>query len=209
MDARPFAPLTSREFDVVNLYDFRELATGLLPSGIFTDYGERILIGWSMGVWAGQRLFAHCHQLFSRTIAINGTLCPIDNRYGIPRELFTGTREAWADLSRRKFYHRLCGGKEVEKCFLDHQPERTLLDQQAELAWYLEMSDCLEPKESIYREVAISADDRIVPTVNQLAYWGDEQVIRLTGGHFPFYRWSGWDELLEDQQSALHTRCIL
>lgn len=217
MDARPFAPLTSREFDVVNLYDFRELDTDQLPSGIFTDYAERILIGWSMGVWAGQRLFADCHQAFSRKLAINGTLCPIDSRFGIPRELFAATKEAWSELSRRKFYHRLCGSKEVEQRFLDHQPERTLIDQQAELACYLERCDCLEQQHSIYHEVAVSDNDRIVPTANQLAFWrdargdgwDDEKVIRLTGSHFPFYRWPGWDELLENMHNALKTRCLL
>lgn len=209
MDAGPFTPLHARAFDVVNLYDFREPDQAGLPSEIFTDYGDCILVGWSMGVWVGQRLFGHCQQRFSRTIAINGTLCPLSDRYGIPRELFAGTRDAWSDLSRRKFYHRLCGSREVEHRFLEHQPERTLLDQQDELAYYLEAGDCLEKKESIYREVAVSDNDRIVPTANQLAFWGNERVVRLTGSHFPFYRWPAWDDLLDSLQGASNTRYLL
>jgi len=202
MDEHPFMPLTSDDYDVALLYDYRESieCSGLLDE--VTSYSERVLMGWSMGVWGGQQLFSEHAALFDRAIAINGTLCPVNDRYGIPRELFAGTMAGWSELSRRKFYHRLAGNKDVERTFLCFQPKRTVVDQQQELAYYLNNADCIDPKKSMYREVIVSERDRIVPTANQLEYWG-ERVLQLAGGHFPFYRWSSWDEALRD------IRCLL
>lgn len=200
MDFHPFVPLGSRDYDILHICDFSELSA---RNEVLTDidpYSERILLSWSMGVWGGQRLFAGYAHLFARTIAVNGTLCPVDNHYGIPRELFAGTLSGWSELSRRKFYRRLTGGGAIEQKFLQYQPKRSLTDQQRELAYYLSDADCISRTQSIYREVLISDTDRIVPTVNQLSYWGKKNVQHV-GGHFPFYSWNDWDHLLSDIHS--------
>lgn len=196
MDHNPFTPLGSREYDVVLLHDFSSLAKidDLLPT--VERYRQRVLVGWSMGVWGGQMLFPAEDQLFHRTIAVNGTLRPIDDRYGIPKDLFAGTMEGWSELTRRKFYHRLCGASEIERAFLACQPCRSLADQQRELACYLESCAGIPREHSIYSEIVVSEKDRIVPTLNQRAFWGDE-VFSLAGGHFPFYQWEYWDDFLQ------------
>lgn len=197
MDAQPFKSLGTRQYDVLNVYDFRNMDETDHLFALIAGYSEYILLAWSMGVWAGQRIFAGRDALFARTIAINGTLCPVDDRYGIPRDLFIGTMDGWSDLSRRKFYHRLCGSHEVEARFLENQPDRDFSDQQDELAFYLEFEDCMDRDVSIYREIVVSDRDRIVPTAHQLAYWGADRVVSLEGGHFPFYCRDCWDDLLE------------
>lgn len=197
MDPHPFKLLGSRDYDILHIYDFSELST---IDGVLADinsYSERILISWSMGVWGGQHLFDGLGHLFARSIAINGTLCPVDDQYGIPRELFAGTMGGWSELSRRKFYRRLTGGGTIEKKFLKYQPMRSITDQKRELAFYLSDADCIARNQSIYREVLISDRDRIVPTVNQLSYWGKD-IVMHAGGHFPFYDWNSWDHLLSD-----------
>lgn len=195
MDCTPLRPLASQEYDILHLYDFRDMQDVDQILTEIAGYEQRILIGWSMGVWCGQNLFADHARLFSRTIAINGTLCPVHDRYGIPKDLFTGTMASWSEISRSKFYHRLAGGGEVERIFLRNQPQRALDSQQQELAYYLENTNCIAREKSIYREILVSDRDRIVPTANQREYWGNG-IVELTGGHFPFYQWPGWDELL-------------
>lgn len=196
MDPRPFRPLGTRKYDVLNLYDFRETDAAEKLPDLLAGYDEYTLLGWSMGVWAGQRLFADRRISFTRTIAVNGTLCPVDDRYGIPRDLFAGTMAGWSELARCKFYHRLCGGRDIEQRFLENQPERSLAGQQEELAYYLDVAGCIGVEKSIYREIVVSDKDRIVPTEHQLAYWGHDKVVRVAGSHFPFYRWTCWDDLL-------------
>ncbi|SHO45541.1 DUF452 family protein [Desulfopila aestuarii] len=197
MDAHPFMPLDSNECDILHLYDFSELPVIDAVLADIAPYSERILLSWSMGVWAGQHLFDRHGHLFSRAIAVNGTLCPVDTHYGIPRNLFAGTMAGWSELSRRKFYRRLTGGGTIEQKFLQYQPQRSLTDQQRELAYYLSEADCISREQSIYREVVISDNDRIVPTANQLSFWGEETVMH-PGGHFPFYRSNDWEQFLSD-----------
>lgn len=198
MDSNPFRQLSSSDYDVLNLYNFNNIDPSGQDWSFLAGYSERILVGWSMGVWGGQRLFCSAKELFSRTIAINGTLCPIDSRYGISPELFAGTMEAWSEISREKFYRRACGIKSVSEIFLDCQPERSLKDQQNELGYYLDLADCIDPGESIYKEIVVSDKDRIVPTVNQIEYWGSSNVAVIKGSHFLFYRWKSWDSMLSE-----------
>lgn len=200
MDCIPFLPLVSYKADVLILYNFQALDLAKAPIELLAEYPKRILIGWSMGVWAGQKLFAEHNHLFSQKIAVNGTLCPIDDRYGIPRNLFQGTLAGWSELARSKFYYRLCGSKIIERQFLLNSPGRELEDQKEELAWYLKNVDCLEQGKSIYETVVVSGKDRIVPTSNQIEFWGQERVIQIEGSHFPFYRWNSWDEMLQSIQ---------
>ncbi len=195
MDERPFLPLASRDLDVLHCYDFRQIdIDAVLPE--IGAYRERVLLSWSMGVWGGQQIFGESSEQFDRTIAVNGTLCPVDDRFGIPRNLFAGTLEGWSQITRQKFYRRLCGNGEIERRFLQHQPARSLADQRQELAYYLDAADCGKREQSIYREVVVAEKDRIVPTANQLAFWG-ERATMLADSHFPFYRWHCWDDLLD------------
>ncbi len=202
MDPEPFRELASSERDVLMFYDYRGMDTFSGAAAEIDGYSERILLGWSMGVWCGQRLFGDMNHLFSRSVAVNGTLCPVDDTFGIPRQLFAGTMHRWSPQTRDRFYHRMCRDPEVLKRFLARQPVRGLGDQQAELAYFLKTVDCVNPDHSIYREILITEGDRIVPTAHQLAYWGRARVTMMAGSHFPFYRWNSWDELLERIQGG-------
>lgn len=204
MDSAPFRAIESSDYDVLNLYDFDNILVEDHNWDFLDNYSERILLSWSMGVWAGQRLFCADPTIFSRKIAVNGTLCPVDRRYGIPRDLFTGTMEAWSELSREKFYRRACGSKSVSSIFLDCQPGRTLKEQQDELGYYLNHADCIDQRESIYTEIVIADKDRIVPTANQVEYWGCSNVAMINGSHFLFYTWKSWDDMLSELNS--HSR---
>lgn len=197
MDERPFRSLAADDLDILLLYDFRKTGDSQEVFQWVESYRQRILIGWSMGVWGGQLLFGRRPGLFSRTVAINGTLCPVDTRFGISPELFAGTMRGWSERSREKFYQRMCGSTQVLEGFLREPPRRTLDDQQNELAHYLENASCLDRSESIYHEVVVSSGDRIVPVASQLAYW-QLAVANLDGPHFPFYRWRTWNQLLDE-----------
>ncbi|MFV0435891.1 MAG: pimeloyl-ACP methyl esterase BioG family protein [Desulfopila sp.] len=129
MDELPFTALASDAYDVVLLGDFRQMPPAAQILAEVASYAELTLVAWSMGVWAGQRLFAGEGNRFARTIAINGTLCPVSDRFGIPGELFVGTLSGWSELARKKFYHRLTADRDTEKEFLVRQPRRTLIDQ--------------------------------------------------------------------------------
>lgn len=197
MDSNPFSSMESEFHDVIVLYNFVNFSKKGELLQLLDNYSELILIGWSMGVWAGQILFGDTEKSFSRTLAINGTLCPVDDMYGISRELFTATMEGWSEITRKKFYRRMCGTKDITKLFSEKQPTRGLTDQQNELQYYLRSATCIDCNESIYNEVVVSDKDRIVPSDNQLEYWQKGNISRIRGSHFIFYNWQTWDELLD------------
>jgi pimeloyl-[acyl-carrier protein] methyl ester esterase len=204
MDGGPFRFLTSSDYDVYMLYDYRKLNMPDIGA-IAGKYIQVHLVSWSMGVWAGQKLFSAIAHLFHRTIAINGTLCPIDNRFGIPAKVFDATMVEFNEKARAKFYKRMCREKNNLNLFLSSQPQRSLEEQGEELTALRKMVDCLPVDQSIYREIIVAEKDFIMPTVNQLHYWQGIQTGQVTpvaGFHFLFNLWSSWDQLLDFSGAA-------
>ncbi len=196
MDACPFRSLISVEFDVYMLFDYRQLTHIPAIETLVEGYEQVHLVSWSMGVWAGQRLFAGKHDLFDRTLAINGTLCPIDDGFGIPEKVFNATLTGFNEASRLKFYKRMCRQKDTLNFFLLRQPQRSVKDQGEELAALQKTVDCSPASVSIYDEIIVSESDFIIPTANQLKYWQEKQVTQVAGFHFLFNLWLSWDQLL-------------
>lgn len=202
MDGCPFQALSSVEYDVYMLYDYRELTGAPNFICMTADYRQVVLVGWSMGVWVGQKLFADVKHLLQRTIAINGTLCPIDDNHGIPNQVFDATLADFSESTRLKFYKRMCRDKQGYQAFLGTQPQRSLADQVAELAALKKMVDCRPVEESLYEEIIVADKDFIVPTANQLHFWRPRQATVVSGFHFLFNLWSSWEQLLDCSGAA-------
>ncbi len=202
MDGFPFRSMASVEYDVYMLHDYRQLENCPDIEGLAEKYEQLVLIGWSMGVWVGQKLFSDKRHLFHRTIAINGTLCPIDDRFGIPTKVFNATMVGYSESARLKFYRRMCREKTNFKLFLTKQPQRSLQDQGEELAALKKMVDCIPADESIYQEIIISEYDWIVPSANQFDFWQGKPVTSVSGFHFLFNLWQSWDHLLDFSDAA-------
>lgn len=197
MDGFPFRSLLSIEYDVYMLYDYRQLAIQPDIEEVAENYEQVHLVSWSMGVWVGQKIFFDKQHLLNRTIAINGTLCPIDDSFGIPVDVFNGTLANYGEGARLKFYKRMCREKNNFKSFLARQPQRSLEEQGEELVALKNGVDCLPVNESIYKEIIISEHDLIVPSANQFNYWQGRLVKPVSGFHFLFNLWQSWDQLLD------------
>jgi len=213
MDANPFRPLTATDVDVLMFSDYHDLSiehagkTGrnnleqaFDPDDLFDRYPHVSLIAWSMGVWAGQRIFHSWAHRLQEAIAINGTLCPIDDRFGIPIEIYAATLARFNEAGRLKFYRRMCHDRNILDTFLAHQPQRSLANQRLELAALLDQADCQPAESAIYSRVIVTTRDLVMPTAGQLAFWQGHDILSLEGSHFPFYRWNSWEEMLSALQ---------
>lgn len=196
MDGNPFRHLASIEYDVYMLYDYRELAPPAEMADMLLRYEKLHLIGWSVGVWAGQKLFAGQDTVFQRSLAVNGTLCPIHDRYGIPREIFADTLAGFGETARFKFYRRMCREKSNFRSFLAKQPQRSFDDQRQELVAIGGMADCTPAEQALYQHVIVAEYDWIIPSENQLHFWRDGKVALISGFHYLFNLWQSWDHLL-------------
>jgi pimeloyl-[acyl-carrier protein] methyl ester esterase len=198
MDGCPFLPLPAEACDVLMFYNYKDFNVDIDLPLVLESYTEAHLVSWSMGVWVGQHLFSQKAGQFKRKIALNGTLCPIDDLYGIPVATFSATLENFNVSTRLKFYHRMCRGHDTLSTFLSHQPERDIEDQRDELGHLLQQMDCIRSEASIYSDVVIAEKDFIQPTANQCRFWQQKKIHLVDGYHFLFYRWNSWDEVIND-----------
>jgi biotin synthesis protein BioG len=198
MDAQPFVPLKASDIDVLCCYNYSDLTLSQDFIDALAGYDEISLIAWSMGVWAAQHLFSSMVQRFKDKIAVNGTHCPIHDRYGIPVEIFKATYVGYDEVTRLKFYRRMCRERDILNRFFAHQPERSVDDQKQEFGVLLAQTDCCPAKDSIFTDIIVSKNDSIVLTENQLQFWREKNVRLIDGTHFPFYRWDSWDAMLKD-----------
>lgn len=168
-------------FDVLMFYDYNTLETDFDFSEL-SVYSRKYLVAWSMGVMIATLFDAD----YDSKTAINGTLKPIDDEYGIPLRIYNLTINGFSPKGAERFLKSMYG----EDCELPHI-NRDFENQKSELSALMNY----EANQSFkYDRVIISSVDKIIPTKNQTAFWGMEP--NLEGGHAPFNRFTKWSELL-------------
>ena len=179
MDELIVSHLDRTGYDLLVLYDYRDLDI-TFPD--FSSYDEFFVVGWSMGVMISS-LF---DDIDAKRIAINGTLKPIDDKYGIPEKIYKLTVRGFNERSCEKFMRRM---------FEDVPPIQTFSNRAFEdVKEELENLIGVEAKYISYDRKLISDNDVIIPTENQKNYWRNYELIR--GGHCPFFNYTSWSELL-------------
>jgi hypothetical protein len=200
MDETPFNFLKSNKYDVICFYDYCDLNIEKTLIDSINAYESICLAGFSMGVFvAGVLAKNFKKKCFS--LAINGTMLPIDDKYGIPPTMYQATLDNLSELTIDKFYRRMFISKEYFEVFLLNRPERAVDNQKNELNKLKEMIFELqiEEKNSFFFDRAIISDyDKIIPSANQLEFWKNRlDFAVIKEGHFPFYIWNSWDEVID------------
>lgn len=194
MDARAVSHLEGT-FDILVFYDYHNMN---VPCEISLDcYRETNVIAWSMGVWAAANVIPEMNIRFSKLIALNGTECPIEDRLGIPVKVYQLTEKNMDERGREKFLQRMLNGKEEIQRFEQNKPQRSLEDVCEELVMIRRQSTGLQNKLN-WDKIYISEKDVIFPVVNQQNWWQDKcaELRMLPGGHYPFYSFRSWEEII-------------
>ncbi len=191
MDEEVIKPLATGNYDLLEVHDYSSLS----PLPPLPKYRETILIAWSLGVYAA----ANSKITADLAIAINGTLYPVDQQYGIAPEIFSATITNWHEKGRHKFNRRMCGDRETLAQFTSNAPRRSIIDQQQELKAIAARTQNKPCPRNIFDVALVSNRDRIIPPAAQLAYWNKEQcpIISLEAPHYPFNLWNSWKELID------------
>ena len=160
-------------------YDYNSLDIDL---SILEKYTEKYLVAWSMGVM--------CATLFNikykTATAVNGTLKPIDNTYGIPVKIYNLTLQGLTPAGAQKFVMNMFKEKNIN--FKINRDFENIKKELAVLKTYVANTDFQ------YNRVIISSDDKIIPSKNQSNFWGIEP--NTNSGHCPFFLFNSWSELL-------------
>lgn len=173
--------LQSEDYDILMFYDYNSLETDFDFENIY-PYPKKYLIAWSMGVMTA----THFDIGYISKTAINGTLKPIDDKFGIPERIYNLTLRGFSPKGAERFIKNMYS----ENCELP-QPNREFENQKSELE---ALTHYTADEKFEYNRIILSTDDKIIPTKNQSKYWGIEP--NIESGHAPFNLFKKWSELL-------------
>lgn len=202
MDAQAVAHLGGA-CDVWMAYDYRVLESVDLPD--VRAYGEVCVVAWSMGVWAAANVVPQLPVAPGRAVALNGTEHPVDDRWGIPERVYRLTERGMNAAGREKFVGRMLADAAEAERFAESKPARSLEEVCGELTAIREQS-AVRREEMKWHKAYVSEQDVIFPAASQRAWWQGraERVCGLAGGHYPFYRFGSWDEIIDDENEGNH-----
>lgn len=182
MDASIFASLSKPGYDIMLVYDYRNDDFDI---SLLSGYDEICLLAWSLGVWHAARFMSEHPALpFTRTIAVNGTLNPINDRYGIPERIYDLTSRLPDTNSLMKFFRRICGGHSQMQSLMPQLPQRDVDELRDELlAVRRRIPVEASSDTSAWDEIYLSDSDLIFPFGNMMQAWDSaSQRIRIMKG---------------------------
>ena len=174
--------LEPENYDVLMFYDYNSLETDFDFEKL-NIYPQKYLIAWSMGVMTATLFDIN---YLSKT-AINGTLKPIDDRFGIPNRIYDLTLRGFSLKGAERFIKSMYSDASDNIC----PTKREFENQKTELEALTHYEANQDFK---YDRIILSNEDKIIPTKNQIAFWGIEP--NINSGHAPFNSFSKWSELL-------------
>lgn len=161
------------------------------------QYQKVSVIAWSFGVWVAQVALYPLRKHLSKVIAINGTTQPVDKDFGIPAPVALGTLSGLNNRNLEKFQRRMFTDKVFWQQFIDNKPQRSFDEVKNELFLLLQHFKVQKLGNDFYDLAIVSTNDLIVPASNQLNFWNSRaHIIELEAGHFCFYDFHNWDEII-------------
>ena len=182
--------------DLLLCYDYRNLELDAIVMEEMSHYNRITLVAWSFGVWVAQQTTL---PPIAEAIAINGTISPIEAEKGIRPDVFMATLSTWSEENRQRFNRRMCGTSEALELFTSMMPNRSVEDQQEELA-RLQKHVLVTGSTTAawsYNHAIIGGRDLVFPAQQQSAAWqGVPQTLIADMPHFPFLHFKNLQEVL-------------
>lgn len=181
MDAHPFFDYRFPGKDLMVCFDYRSMDFDL---AMLQPYKKISLTAWSMGVWAANIVAKGFQELLSSAVAINGTLFPVDDDWGIPKKIYDGTLEGLNPHSLHKFYLRMCGTRTACTRFLERAPQRGLEELREELQLIAAQSLQQGHDKLRWNKAVIGTNDAIFSCLNQQRAWEGTPTEIIQGNHY-------------------------
>lgn len=186
MDANPFHDLSHPGYDIAVTWDYTHES---LDKAALSPYREIVVIAWSMGVMECARIIPGSGLPVTLTIAVNGTMTPVDNSTGIPEAIFNGTLETLSIETLTRFNRRMCGSAERYKEFTGISPRRSVesLRQELEILGN-RATENAKPSDMRWDMAVIGSRDMIFPAANQQKAWNEIATLTVDCPHLPDFQ---------------------
>lgn len=168
-------------YDYLLCFDYRTLD---FDYSLLAGYREIRLLAWSMGVWVAGETLKDREYPWQMKLAVNGTPYPIDDRRGIPEQIFQGTLEHFSEPTLVRFRRRICGTAEQVKVFLSHCPYRTVDELGEELAALEKLIKSAGSPSFGWDRAIIGTRDKIFPPASQEEAWKGTEVLKAEVEHY-------------------------
>jgi biotin synthesis protein BioG len=181
------------DFDLAICYDYRNFDFDLDLS----PYDDLKVVAWSLGVWVAEKMIFEHPACYTDTIAINGTPTPIDDRLGIPVDIFDATLRNITPDGLTHFNRRMFGSRSVMEMFKEVET-RGVDELEDELR---HLADSIRRYRSnvgiCWKKAILGTDDKIFPFGNMFCYWTNMSEIQtIEAPHYPFLVWKRWNEII-------------
>ena len=170
------------DFDVILFQNY----TSFEPVCIdFSKYEKKYLIAWSLGVYACS-FYYDIFKDFDGFTALNGTLKPVDDNFGIPAAAYNLTIDNFNELTCRKFMKKIGAGSDITRP-IDELKKELISIRDLEIKNFLP-----------FKKAFISANDKIFPYKNMLNFWETQeaQIIECAAPHYIFGSFKSWSSFL-------------
>lgn len=191
MDEKPFTPLISFR-DILFVSDYSDCQNFNFNFD-FSKYKKIFLITFSAGVYMAAYLQDKLPKLDMK-IAVNGTLKLFNQNLGLTQQnvnmMASVSEKNYMELRKKLFYN-----KKYLAVFNKYQPARDITSSLNELAALKKYY--LKDLKFDYDKVILGQNDLIIPYANQFRAWQNHKNKRiLQGGHFLFYLFKSFDEII-------------
>lgn len=199
LDENCIKHLDSDQYDVLMFYDYTTLNVEENILNEIKNYAQVNIISFSMGVWACAAVIDRLGDI-KKTIAINGTLIPVDDEFGIPVKIFNLTLANLSEITYPKFFKNMFADfKGVN--IMSYLPKRSVSEQKEELLAIKDfaLKHNFSHNFNRFNKVIISNNDKIIPARNQINFWSrgnNSDIIRIDDSHCLFNSFSKWEEIL-------------
>lgn len=178
-------------YDILILNDYRTIEP--LGCDETEDYEKVCLLAWSFGVMAAEYALGNIKP--DMAIALGGTPLPVNDSHGIPHRIFRLTLSGIQSRGPEEFDRRAYG--EYYDTPAVSANSRAWEERMEELNALYEQSQRQYTPSIEWRKAVIGSDDKIFPTKNMQAYWGDMAIVKEMP-HYPFGDIELIESLLDD-----------
>lgn len=181
------ADISREGWDVAVVYDFTDFS---LDTSFLDRYYTVYVFAWSLGVFAASRLLPA--DRVTAAFAVNGTLDPVDDRFGIPRAIFEGTAKGLNERNLLKFRMRMTRDRgeweRISGMFRPAGSDEAIENLRKQLYNVAEAALSNVEKEDLpWTRIYIGSEDRIFPPANQKESWRrdpEAEIVETCRGHY-------------------------